>query len=67
MMRTRKIPPKTTVSIVIFLAVLVFLSAVAISPLSAAELACYRKQKISNKIKDLNTFQMYRFTYIYIR
>jgi hypothetical protein len=50
-----------------FLAVLVFLSAVAISPLSAAELACYRKQKISNKIKDLNTFQMYRFTYIYIR
>jgi hypothetical protein len=67
MMRTRKIPPKTTVSIVMFLAVLVFLSAVAISPLSAAELACYRKQKISNKIKDLNTFQMYKFTYIYIR
>jgi hypothetical protein len=67
MMRTRKIPPKTTVTIVMFLAVLVFLSAVAISPLSAAELACYRKQKISNKIKDLNTFQMYKFTYIYIR
>jgi uncharacterized membrane protein len=67
MMRTRKKNPKTTVMIIMFLAVLVFLSAVAISPLSAAELACYRKQKISNKIKDLNTFQMYRFTYIYIR
>jgi hypothetical protein len=55
MVRTRTITPKTTVTIIRFLAVLVFSSAFAISPLSAAELACYRKQKISNKIKDLNT------------
>jgi hypothetical protein len=50
-----KITPIKTVTIIRFPDVLVFLSAVAISPLSAAELACYRKQKISNKIKDLNT------------
>jgi hypothetical protein len=55
MMRAIQITPKTRVTIVRFLAVLVFSSAFAISPLSAAELACYRKQKISNKIKDLNT------------
>jgi hypothetical protein len=67
MVKIKQITPKTTVTIIMFLAVLVFSSACAISPLSAAELACYRKQKISNKIKDLNTFQMNRSTYIYIR
>jgi hypothetical protein len=66
MVKTIQITPKTTVTIIRFLAVLVFSSAYAISPLSAAELACYRKQKISNTIKDLNTFQMNRSVTLYI-
>jgi hypothetical protein len=53
MVKTIQITPKTTVTIIRFLAVLVFSSAYAISPQSAAELAYYRKQKISNTIKDL--------------